>query len=394
MRLAVVLSHPTQYYSPWFRWLAQNTQLQLRVFYLWDAGLKARKDPHFGVTIKWDTDLLSGYDSVFLPNRSPAPHTDTFFGLLNPSAPAALAEWEPDAILLFGYRFATHLMLIAWARLNRIPLLFRGDSHLLGRPHPSLPARLALSFLYRQFSAFACVGQANRAYFRCFGVPKRRLFLAPHSVDQDHFQDPQGKYAAQAADIRKSLGIPDSHRIILFAGKLHGGKNPAGLLEAFIALAPRDWSLIFVGDGADAPLLHTRAAAFPSLSVHFLPFANQGEMPARYQLATLFCLPSLGLYETWGLAINEAMHLGKPCLVSDLVGCQKDLVSDGITGWVFPSARPLSLADKLQEAMNAPWPLFSEKARERASLFSYAAAAKGLLQALDFCTREKASSHV
>ena len=49
-RLAVVLTHPTQYYSPWFRWLRAHTALAFRVFYLWDFGVAARRDPQFGVT--------------------------------------------------------------------------------------------------------------------------------------------------------------------------------------------------------------------------------------------------------------------------------------------------------------------------------------------------------
>jgi glycosyltransferase involved in cell wall biosynthesis len=67
-------------------------------------------------------------------------------------------------------------------------------------------------------------------------------------------------------------------------------------------------------------------------------------MPARYLLADIFVLPSRGHYETWGLAVNEAMHLGVPCLVSDLVGCQRDLVTPGETGWVFSADDPEALA--------------------------------------------------
>ena len=44
-RLAVVLSHPTQYYSPWFRWLATHTDLDLHVFYLWEFGVTTQIDP-------------------------------------------------------------------------------------------------------------------------------------------------------------------------------------------------------------------------------------------------------------------------------------------------------------------------------------------------------------
>ena len=69
-RLAIVLSHPVQYYSPWFRWLRANTALEFRVFYLWEAGVTAQPDPEFLTTFKWDVDLLSGYDSEFVPNTA------------------------------------------------------------------------------------------------------------------------------------------------------------------------------------------------------------------------------------------------------------------------------------------------------------------------------------
>ena len=37
-RLAIVASHPVQYYAPWFRHLAATNRLDLKVFYLWDGG--------------------------------------------------------------------------------------------------------------------------------------------------------------------------------------------------------------------------------------------------------------------------------------------------------------------------------------------------------------------
>jgi glycosyltransferase involved in cell wall biosynthesis len=382
MRLAVVLSHPTQYYSPWFRWLAQNTPLTLRVFYLWDAGVTERRDPRFGTLVRWDTDLLSGYESRFVPNHSRHPHTDTFGGLVNPGLLPTLEAWHPDALLLFGYRFVTHLAVISWARLRGIPLLFRGDSHHLGRPTLPLATRLSLRLLYRQFDAFASVGRANHDYFRTLGVPSSRIFHVPHAVDACHFRDPDGRHAAAAAGLRHSLGIPPGHRVLLFSGKFHGGKNPLGLLEAFAALAPRDWSLVLAGDGEDAGLLRRRAAQVSNSSIHFLPFANQGAMPARYLLGDLFCLPSLGYHETWGLAVNEAMHMGRPCLVSDRVGCQRDLVLPGRTGFVFKASEPDSIRETLTQAMKAPLIEMGRAAALHVAAYSYANAASGLCRAL------------
>ena len=379
-RLAVVLSHPTQYYSPWFAYLAAHTPLTLRVFYLWDAGVTARRDPQFGTTFAWDRDLLAGYEQEFVPNRATDPGSDHFGGLNNPTLVARLRGWQPDAVLVFGYNYRTHVRLILGARW---PLIFRGDSHLIDHPPPRLVKRWLLRALFARFAAITFVGQANRDYFRAFGVPESRLHFAPHCVDESHFTATPAILAESTA-LRTRLGIGD-RRVVLFAGKFVPAKQPLPLLRAFLALAPADAALVFVGQGEELPALQAAAAARPDLTVRFLPFANQSEMPARYLLADIFALPSRGLSETWGLAVNEAMHLGVPCLVSTHVGCQRDLVTDGKTGWVFKAADPAALASTLARALAdiaRPSSAIRAAVGRRSAGYTYVRAADGLMHAV------------
>lgn len=385
-RLAILLSHPTQYYSPWFRWLVAREDLCLKVFYLWNAGVTPTRDPRFGTVFAWDVDLLSGYEHEFVPNRSRHPGTERFGGLFNPALLMRVEDWRPDAVLMLGYRYASHLALVTWARLKGIPLLFRGDSHFLGRPHQPRFQKALLEALYSSFTAITYVGKANRDYFRILGVPQERLFFAPHAVNDAHFDPELPEHQRVAKETRESLGIAPSERLLLFAGKLYGHKNPRGLLEAFLSLNPPDWHLLFVGEGEDKVLLQDRAKRAGATRVHFLPFANQSEMPSRYLAADVFCLPSISLYETWGLAVNEAMHMGRPCLVSDRVGCQRDLVEDGVSGWVFRATDPEHLRAKLAELFASdPAPL----GRQAASLirsYTYRQSSQGLLEALHAAT--------
>jgi glycosyltransferase involved in cell wall biosynthesis len=390
-RLAVVLSHPTQYYSPWFRWLRARTGLTFRVFYLWEFGVRATRDPQFQTTFAWDVDLLSGYDHEFVPNAARAPGTHHFGGLFNPRLPSRLRAWRPDAVLLFGYAYATHQLLIAWARLRGLPLIFRGDSHFLGRERIPARTRLALRLLYAQFSAVTYVGAANRDYFRALGVPDRRLCFAPHAVDHTLFDPARPGAREAAADLRRRLGLAAGTRVVLFAGKFVPAKQPRPLLEAFLALQPRDTALVFVGDGEERAALQAAAARAPAGTVHFLPFANQSEMPARYLLADIFALPSRGLYETWGLAVNEAMHLGVPALVSDRVGCQRDLVTDGETGWVFRAEDPAHLRERLAAALAADLTPFRARVAERIAGYTYAQTSAGLARALQLACPDRAS---
>ncbi|HEX2852737.1 MAG TPA: glycosyltransferase family 4 protein [Opitutaceae bacterium] len=386
-RLAVVLSHPTQYYSPWFRWLRANTPLEFRVFYLWEFGVTAQRDPKFQTTFKWDVDLLSGYEHEFVPNTARDPGTHRFGGLRNPTLTARLAAWRPAAVLMFGYNFAAHLRAIAWARRRGIPLIFRGDSHLMGRGAPRPWVALALRILYAQFAAFPSVGAANRDYYRGLGVPERKLFFSPHSVNAALFDPDEPSHRDAAEALRRRLGLAPETRVVLFAGKLVPDKQPRELLQAFLSLQPADTTLVIVGEGPEKTALQEIARTAPAGAVHFLPFANQSEMPATYLLADLFVLPARGHYETWGLAVNEAMHMGTPALVSDLVGCQRDLVTDGETGWVFQTGRPDALKQKLAAALGAlARPAERSRIRQnvatRIAGYTYAQTSAGLLEAL------------
>ena len=346
-RLAIVVSHPTQYYSPWFRHLAANLPNPIRVFYLWDFGVNPQRDSRFGTTFSWDVDLLTGYDSEFVPNTSDAPGTDSFKGLRNPLLLDRLSEWDPSTVLLFGYAYHSNLKLMLSARRRGWKLLFRGDSHLIDHARPRLAKRWLLRFLFRRIDTALYVGQANRAYFEFFGVLPERLRFCPHAVNGTWFEGVANDERKQKS--RKAAGIPVDKHVFLFAGKFHPEKAPLELLETFLSLDLKDAVLVLAGDGELRETLISRAASAPE-RVRFLPFANQSEMPERYALADVFVLPSRGLYETWGLAVNEAMHAGCPSIVSHRVGCQQDLITPGETGWVFQAGDTASLRNALEDA--------------------------------------------
>jgi glycosyltransferase involved in cell wall biosynthesis len=211
-------------------------------------------------------------------------------------------------------------------------------------------------------------------------------------VNADLFNPGEPGNRGAVERLRAQLGIQPGTRIVLFAGKLVPAKQPAELLEAFFTLNPRHAALVFVGDGPErgrlGAMASERAAAPGGPPVHFLPFANQSEMPARYLLADLFVLPSRGSYETWGLAVNEAMHMGVPCLVSNLVGCQGDLVTHGETGWVFDPSLPGALGSALSEALGAlESPSRNAEIRRAVEArilgYTYAQTTAGLIAALD-----------
>jgi glycosyltransferase involved in cell wall biosynthesis len=385
-RLAIVVSHPIQYYAPWFRQLALQPELDVLVFHLWDGGVTSRHDPGFGQSICWDQPLLEGYPSCFVPNSAVEPGSHHFGGLRNPGLVDRLLAWRPDALLLFGYAYQSHLQLLLDPRLWRLPILLRGDSHELF-PRQGLSSRLSLfarRLLFSRFAAALAVGQANSSYLRGSGIPPSKIVLAPHAVDNARFQHAAPVASAEALVWRRHLKIDPDALVVLFAGKFEAKKRPLDLLEAFIQLRHPSAVLVFVGSGVLEASLRRRAAVLPEGRVVFAGFQNQSGMPTVYAVADLVVLPSYGSGETWGLCINEAMNLGRPVIVSSHVGCGPDLVIPGRTGWIFEAGHVAVLQRCLAIALADPQRLrcMGYAARLHIDNFSYKQTTSGLLAAL------------
>ena len=335
VKLAIVVSHPIQYYTPLYRRLAQRDDLALKVFFTWHAGQVPMQDHGFMKPIAWDIPLTEGYEFELVPNVASDPGTHHFFGLRNRSLVDRVSAWRPDAVHITGWAWCSHLLALRAFSRRGVPTLFRGDSHLLDSPRSGPKwwiKRAVLELVYSWPSAFLFVGAANRAYYEAFGVEPNRLYPCPHSIDVARFAEPAEAFEREAGQWRQQLGIFEGRPVLLFAGKFEHIKRPVELMRTAQMLGDPSLVLVLVGGGELEDEVNAFAAADPD-RFRVLPFQNQSRMPVVYRLGDLFVLPSLG--ETWGLAVNEAMACGRPVLVSDRVGGAADVV-DVSCGRVFP----------------------------------------------------------
>jgi glycosyltransferase involved in cell wall biosynthesis len=343
-RLAIIITHPIQYFSPVFKTLAQHCDLH--VFYTWGSAAEGQKfDQDFQKEIEWDIPLLDGYQYTFLKNKAKEPGSHHFWGIQNPDVISKIKTFNPHAILIYGWAYQSHLKVIHYFT-GKIPLWFRGDSTLLNEiPFWKKALRkIFLRQIYKNIDKAFYVGTASKVYFQEYRLKESQLVFAPHAVDNDRFAQNKNK---QATLLRKKLGIPEDSSLILFAGKFEPRKNPQLLLNAFIEASHKNLHLLLVGNG---PLENQLKTAVEELKlknntsgehIHFLDFQNQSEMPVCYQASDVFCLPSQS--ETWGLAVNEAMAAGKAIIVSNEVGCSKDLVRHEENGYIFKTKDELRL---------------------------------------------------
>jgi len=178
--------------------------------------------------------------------------------------------------------------------------------------------------------------------------------------------------------------VRDTDSVILFSGKLSPRKAPDLLLRAVRSLPSEIRSrlaVVFLGSGELQSALEQMAAASPAVGARFLGFQNQTQLSPYYHAADLLALPSL-YSETWGLVVNEALHHGLPCVVSDAVGCAPDLIEPGGTGEVAATGSVESLAAALHRALILVGrPDIRARCRERVSGYTVGKAAAGIAQA-------------
>ncbi|MFT3980965.1 MAG: glycosyltransferase family 4 protein [Ferruginibacter sp.] len=333
-RLAIVTTHPIQYNAPWFRLLTERNRITLKVFYTWSQSAAGKKyDPGFKRDIEWDIPLLEGYDYSFVENTSPSPGTRHYSGIQNPGLVKELDAFKPDAILVSGWNFKSHLHCLRHYH-KKIPVLFRGDSTMLDETGglKSVARRLVLKWVFRHINYALYTGQANKQYFKAHGLTEAQLVFTPHAIDNDRFAgDPSQQSAAIA--LRQQLGIGEEEFVFLFAGKFEPKKSPELLISSFMAAGLSGAHLVMVGNGELEQELKNLAE--DNRNIHFMDFQNQANMPSVYDMADLVVLPSAGPGETWGLAVNEAMASGKAVIVSDKCGCAADLVQENVNGWLF-----------------------------------------------------------
>ena len=344
MRLAIITTHPIQYYAPVFKLLNNKPGNSIKVFYTLGNNGDGKFDHGFKRQVSWDIPLLEDYAYEWIVNTSKTPGSHHFKGVVTPSLIHQVEQWQPDAILVYGWAYNGHLKAIRHFK-NKLPVYFRGDSTLLDaqKGFKAILRSFFLRWVYSHIDHTFYVGSNSKAYFKKYGLKDSQLTFAPHATDNERF----GAYRAiEANKLRESLAIAPTEILILFAGKFEEKKSPQLLLDAFLTLNMPGTHLLFVGNGIlEIPLKNN---ASKNNNVHFLDFQNQSLMPVMYQACDLFCLPSIGPGESWGLAVNEAMAAGKPVLVSDKCGCAADLVTPGVTGEIFEAGNLPSIISKLK----------------------------------------------
>lgn len=389
-RIAIVASHVIQYQDPFFRLLAAEPHVDLTVLYLSDAGVRTYRDADMGTALKWDVELLSGYQHKFLrnlvhdSNRGWTRH-------INPGiVPALLREPYEMVIFMLGWGSVSALLGILACWWAGIPFFLYGDSS-FPPAETALRSRTRarlLRILFRAASGFMVSGALNADYYRHYGADPEHFFLLPWAVDNERFFQASRFAPGEREAMRAKLGIRADQTLFVFSAKLVARKDPMTLLRAFEQLPDRDRAaVLFLGDGVLREPLEQFAREHDLRNIHFAGFVNQSELPKYYGMSDVFVLPSV--YEPRGAVINEAMACGLPVIVTDRCGSIGDIVLEGENAFVYPAGDAEELAKSMARPIADPElrATMARRSREIIGTWTFARGVEGVKAALAYVSR-------
>ncbi len=145
--------------------------------------------------------------------------------------------------------------------------------------------------------------------------------------------------------------------------------------------------VLIIGDG-DGSLKREMFKRFEEQGIDycFSGFIEHSRLPEYYSQAKILLLPTSG--DCWGVVINEAMVCGVPVITTNMTAAAGELVIDGENGYVLPLDAEL-WADRICSLLEdkGKRDIFSKRAREVVSRFTFERAAEGIISAIEYLER-------
>jgi glycogen(starch) synthase len=181
---------------------------------------------------------------------------------------------------------------------------------------------------------------------KCYAVDEAKVRIVPNGVDPEKF-----KLLEDQEAIKRQFGL-GNEPCVLFVGSLIPRKGLPFLVEAAEKIVKEysETKFVIAGEGPlKNQLLSNLATANLSGNFKFLGNVKEDMLPAVYNCADVFALPSI--QEGQGIVLLEAQASAKPVVAFD-VGGVNEAVRNGETGLLVKRGDTGELADALLKLLS------------------------------------------
>jgi glycosyltransferase involved in cell wall biosynthesis len=264
-------------------------------------------------------------------------------------------EFKPDIVHIQDHYFLCNAA-VNEARRLQIPLI--GTNHFLPenllpffRKYPVVRRFFAIPLWKLMLSVFNKLDMAATPSQTAARILREQWIRIPvraisNGVDTNRFHPDLN---TDRIGIRRTYDLSPDQTLFLYMGRLDGEKRLDTLLEAVALLSRDDFQLAIGGYGRYEQALRKQAQALGLEGrVAFIGFVEPDQLPALYNSADIFVMPSPE--ELQSIATLEAMACGKPVLAAN-GRALPELVEPGVNGYLFQPAQAEDAARKMNQLM-------------------------------------------
>ncbi len=258
---------------------------------------------------------------------------------------------QPQMVITLGIpSMLTNWLAMAWAKYNGMKTItwYCGWESQEGNTR-SLVIKQWLLRRYMRLADHILVYSSKAAvYLKTLGIQPEKITVCYNGLEIDHLLGKEAEYEARGQDLRKQCQI-GKKKIFLYVGGIMTAKQIPLLLDAFQSIDRSEKAVLWlVGDGPDLNAIKLMVENMNLKEVKFWGRVLE-DVDVFFAAADYFVLPGVG-----GLALNQALFWGLPCIVSEADGTEDDLVLDGKTGFRFISKDARSLRNVLLKCLELP----------------------------------------
>lgn len=290
---------------------------------------------------KWKPTEFANYQYVSL-HAKPFRHDDTSlsFKLIK----YLLHHGKTFDFIIFGvYTDPTEILGILFCRMKGYPYIISDDGGFFTSSMLSIKR-----WLLKGSVAYLTTSQLARATLEKIGAPRDKIIIYPFSsIRSNQILSSESRIELQNI-CRTQLGL-SSKKIILYVGQFIHRKGVDVLLRSLNDTDFQDIDVYIVG-GSPTEEYKKIIQERHLQNIHFISFMLPDELDKYYKAADCFVLPTRE--DVWGLVINEAMARGLPIITTDMCLAGREMVNDGVNGYLVPAEDEAKLREAMLKVMH------------------------------------------
>lgn len=336
MRIAFIINYVTHYRTSFYEKLCRSKEHEWLILHGYPQNDNGR--PAFEGALPFNNQVI-GYQEWKI-----GPYTIRW----QKNILKSLNLFQPDLVIVLGIPGTiSNWVAMIWAKLHRkkIIIWYGGWEAQHGRKVALLLKNILMRIFYGISNHIFSYSTKGSDYLQSIGVDGKKITVCYNGIETDGLQDKALDYSKKADRLRTERGI-GNQIIFLYVGGMIKEKKVDELIQVFSSIAQKYPSeLWLVGDGPDINEFKELSYRLGGNNIFFMGRIIK-DIEIYFKAADFFVLPGTG-----GLAINQALYWGLPCVVGEADGTEDDLVFDHKTGFRFLSGNLESLELALEKCI-------------------------------------------